>query len=90
MILIKDGLTYGKRIKMENYRPKNGTRTSSFGSPGRINHDSSPFYSSRLYDGLPKEEPGEYIEKAVKSQYTDALICKTSENMKNYQITVCI
>jgi site-specific DNA-methyltransferase (adenine-specific) len=35
-----------------------------------------------LYDGLPKEEPGEYIEKAVKSQYTDALICKTSENME--------
>ena len=31
---------------------KKGTTTSSFGTPGRINHDSSQFYNSRLYEGL--------------------------------------
>ncbi len=30
----------------------NGTETSSFGTKGRINHDSSKFYNSRLYSEL--------------------------------------
>lgn len=34
------------------------TRTSSFGSPGRVSHDSSPFYSRRLYRELPQPRPG--------------------------------
>ncbi|MDH7604506.1 MAG: hypothetical protein QHH13_06365 [Melioribacter sp.] len=46
---------------MEFNRRKNGTKTSTFGSPGRINHDSSPFYTSRLYEGLPKEESIKYV-----------------------------
>ena len=29
-----------------------GTKTSSFGTNGRINHDSSEFYNSKLYKGL--------------------------------------
>jgi site-specific DNA-methyltransferase (adenine-specific) len=29
-----------------------GTRTSSFGTNGRINHDSSKFYDSKLYKEL--------------------------------------
>ena len=41
---------------MRNCKKKNGTKTSAFGSPGRINHNSTPFYKSRLYEGLPKEE----------------------------------
>jgi site-specific DNA-methyltransferase (adenine-specific) len=32
---------------------KKGTRTSSFGTTPRINHDSSRYYSSRLYSELP-------------------------------------
>lgn len=40
------------RLKMNKKRGKKGTRTSPFGSPGRINHDSTPFYSSRLYEGF--------------------------------------
>lgn len=40
-----------------NYK-RNGTKTSSFGTPGRINHDSSKFYNSKLYQGLrsPKKK----------------------------------
>ena len=31
---------------------KNGTQTSAFGTSGRINHDSSKFYQSKLYSEL--------------------------------------
>lgn len=61
---------------------RNGTRTSSFGSPGRINHDSTPFYSSKLYEGLPKEEPQEYVEIPLPPQCLDRIFCKSSERME--------
>lgn len=36
---------------------KNGTVTSSFGTSGRINHNSEKFYDSKLYKNLIKAEP---------------------------------
>jgi site-specific DNA-methyltransferase (adenine-specific) len=60
---------------------RKGTKTSAFGSPGRIGHDSSSFYSSRLYEGLPVEENVTYVENPVPSEYLDQIICKTSEKM---------
>jgi len=60
----------------------NGTRTSSFGSPGRINHDSTAFYASRLYEGLPSEKITEYIEVPIPPQILDRIFGKTSENME--------
>jgi len=74
-------LTIRGRIKM-NHQRKKGTKTSTFGSPGRINHDSTNFYKSRLYEGLPKEESYEYIENTIPSQYLDQIFCKTSEKME--------
>ena len=65
-----------------NHQKKKGTKTSTFGSPGRINHDSTNFYKSRLYDGLPKEESYKYIENTIPSQYLDQIFCKTSEKME--------
>lgn len=32
-----------------------GTKTSSFGTNGRINHDSTKFYDSKLYKELKSE-----------------------------------
>jgi DNA modification methylase len=61
---------------------KKGTKTSAFGSPGRINHDSTPFYTSRLYEGLPKEETCKYVENPIPSQFLDKIFCKTSEKME--------
>jgi len=58
-----------------------GTKTSAFGSPGRINHDSTPFYTSRLYEGLPKEEIVKYIENPISSLFLDRIFCKSSEEM---------
>jgi len=62
-------------------RGKRGTKTSPFGSPGRINHDSTRFYTSRLYEGLPKEQIVKYEEKPIPSEFLDKIFCKTSENM---------
>jgi site-specific DNA-methyltransferase (adenine-specific) len=61
---------------------RRGTKTSSFGSPGRINHDSTPFYSSRLYEGLPKEEKIKYVENPIPPNLLNKIFCKTSENME--------
>lgn len=61
---------------------KAGTKTSAFGAPGRINHDSTPFYNSKLYEGLPKEEIIKYEENPVPSGFLDKIFCKTSEKME--------
>ena len=47
---------------------KNGTKTSSFGTPGRINHDSSSFYNSKLYQGLDNGGRVKYVENKIKSE----------------------
>jgi len=60
---------------------KNGTKTSAFGSPGRINHDSSKFYNSKLYEGLNNGKNIEYIEKPIDQQYVNKIFCKSSESM---------
>jgi len=67
---------------MQVNRKRNGTKTSAFGSPGRINHDSTSFYTSRLYEGLPKEEPVKYIENPVPLEFMDKIFCKSSEKME--------
>ena len=61
---------------------RKGTKTSSFGSPGRIGHDATPFYSSRLYEGLPKEETVKYVENPIPSEFLDKIFCKSSERME--------
>lgn len=60
---------------------KNGTKTSSFGSPGRSNHDSSDFYNSRLYEGLPTEKRGEFFDNSILKENLDKVFCKSSEHM---------
>jgi site-specific DNA-methyltransferase (adenine-specific) len=61
---------------------KKGTKTSAFGSPGRINHDSTSFYASRLYEGLPKEEKVRHLENPIPTEILDKIYCKTSERME--------
>ena len=67
---------------MKTNPKKRGTQTSSFGSPGRINHDSTPFYTSKLYEGLPKEQKIRYVENPVPPQFLDKILCKSSEKME--------
>ena len=64
------------------YRKRNGTKTSAFGSPGRINHDASSFYASRLYEELPKEKLTEYVENRIPDKFLDQVFLSSSERMK--------
>ena len=60
---------------------KNGTTTSSFGSPGRINHDSSQFYNSRLYEGLITDEKIKHLENKIPQELLNKHFCHSSEKM---------
>jgi DNA modification methylase len=58
-----------------------GTSSSSFGSSGRENHDSSRFYSSRMYATLPKEETGPISENPLPPGVLDTILCRSSVAM---------
>ena len=44
-----------------------GTQTSAFGAPAKINHNSAKFYNSRLYENFEpqKESPEIQIENSI-------------------------
>lgn len=63
-------------------KDERGTSSSPFGSPGRISHDSSAFYESRLYAGRqPEEGPLEYAEGQLGESVLDRIYRSSSENM---------
>ncbi len=69
---------------MENIKSYNraGTKTSSFGTPGRINHDSTTFYNSKLYKGLIDKRNVKYVENKIPNESLNKIFCKSSENME--------
>lgn len=66
---------------MKNLPIRKKTRTSSFGTPGRISHDSSAFYASKLYAQMPQEQEVAYEEKPVAPEHLNQIFCKSSEEM---------
>ncbi len=56
------------------------TATSEFGTSGRISHDSSRFYNSRLYGETPESAPGG-DEQPVPKDLLDRIIHGSSERM---------
>ena len=62
-------------------KSKQGTETSAFGTSGRINHDSTKFYSSRLYEGLNNGKKVKYFENEIPKKYLNKIFCKSSEKM---------
>jgi DNA modification methylase len=64
-----------------NEGKRKSTSTSSFGAPGRESHDSSKFYSSRLYNGEPLVEPEQAISQPVPKENLDRLFAQSSGNM---------
>ncbi len=60
-----------------------GTSTSAFGSPGRENHDSSAFYASRLYAGLPQEEKVPLDETPLPVEKLDRIFLRSAEAMSD-------
>jgi site-specific DNA-methyltransferase (adenine-specific) len=61
---------------------KAGTQTSAFGSPGRRGHDASRFYGGRLYEGLPQEAKGAYLENPVPSEVLNTISPRSAEDMR--------
>jgi len=62
-------------------RPK-GTETSAFGTNGRINHDSSKFYNSKLYSTLKVKEVTDKTENKLPDEFVNKFILGSAENMK--------
>jgi site-specific DNA-methyltransferase (adenine-specific) len=60
----------------------NGTKTSSFGTNGRINHDSSRFYDSKLYKELETKNEVSDVINSLPSQYLNTIINGSCTNMK--------
>jgi site-specific DNA-methyltransferase (adenine-specific) len=56
------------------------TKTSKFGSRGRIAHDSSPFYERKIYKEF-FNEPVQYVENNLPKELLNRIFCKSSENM---------
>ena len=63
-------------------KKRKGTKTSKFGVPGRINHDSSEFYASRLYEDLPSGKKVKYVENIIPKEHLNKIFCKSSESME--------
>ena len=71
----------GRGLIVKDNKKRKSTKTSSFGTPGRYGHDSSSFYSSKLYSQMPKLEEIIYVENKIASQSTNRIISNSSENM---------
>jgi len=61
---------------------KKGTTTSSFGTNGRINHDSTKFYDSKLYSELRQAEIVEKSENEFPKEFINKIILGSAENMQ--------
>lgn len=57
------------------------SKTSSFGSPGRVAHDASGFYSARLYDDQPQSEETQFVENTIPTGTLDTVFNISSEQM---------
>jgi site-specific DNA-methyltransferase (adenine-specific) len=60
---------------------KASTSTSTFGSPGRISHDATPFYNSRLYQNIIQEYEGDYQENSIPIESLNCIIPTSAEDM---------
>lgn len=60
----------------------NGTKTSTFGTKGRINHDSSKFYNSKLYKELGGNKIIDKKENEFPKELENKFILGSAENMK--------
>lgn len=67
--------------KPYKYAKREGTKTSSFGTSGRVNHDSSKFYNSRLYEDVKLDPNLAYKENPIDKASLDKIYCKSSELM---------
>lgn len=63
-------------------KKQKGTETSAFGTSGRVNHDSSKFYNSKLYAELSGKNPIIKNENIFPGNLENKIILGNAENMK--------
>jgi site-specific DNA-methyltransferase (adenine-specific) len=66
---------------MKHLTKRKSTKTSAFGTSGRYGHDSSSFYSSKLYSQIPVGQEIDYIENYISPELINMIFCKSSQNM---------
>lgn len=59
-----------------------GTKTSSFGTKGRVAHDSSKFYDSKLYKEITNKD-SDIIVNEFPNKLLNTIIASSCENMKD-------
>ena len=59
-----------------------GTKTSAFGTKGRVAHDSSKFYNSKLYKEI-KNNNSDIIVNEFPNELLNTIIASSCENMKD-------
>jgi modification methylase len=57
------------------------TKTSTFGSPGRVGHDSSAFYAGKLYADQLQGQDVAYIENPIPDDMLNRIFCLSAETM---------
>jgi modification methylase len=68
-------------MKMAESGKRKTTKTSAFGTPGRVGHDSSSFYAGKLYDNQLRGQDVPYIENPVLPASLDRIFCHSAEAM---------
>lgn len=61
---------------------RKGTETSSFGTNGRINHNSEKFYNSKMYHELEKKEVTDVVDNVFPQELLNSIILGSCENMQ--------
>ena len=62
-------------------KQKRSTSTSSYGSSGRTSHDSSIFYSSRLYEDFEETQISKYVENKIPADILNNIFFQSAEDM---------
>lgn len=61
---------------------RTSTRTSEFGTRGKIAHDSSKFYSRKLVNSLSLNRKMPFVENPLPVNLHNSILCKSSESME--------
>jgi modification methylase len=62
--------------------PPKHTQTSAFGTPGRISHDATAFYASRLYADQPQGAAVDFVETPLPAESLDRIFPRSCEGME--------
>lgn len=68
---------------MSDKNKNNGSETSKFGVSERINHDSSEFYNSKLFENyeVPERDDIKYTNNSIDDKYLNSVIHSDARNM---------